>query len=250
MHGVARGARLIERHHPVLAEQTVDQRALAHVGPADDRDLDAGRSPARRAGSGVEPVQRRLQQRHHALIVRGGDRMRLAEPELMKIRHGDVGVESLGLVDRQHHGLAAAPRQLRHELVLGRQARASVDQHDQPVGLGDGSLGLRDHQALDRVGVLHQPARVDHDAGNFCAARESVLPIAREPGEVRDQRVARARHRVEQGSICLRWVDRSMRLRAACRKGYCGGAAPCVVGASGCDGVAGIGVGSAAGCAV
>ena len=39
----------------------------------------------------------------------------------MEIGDRHVEVESLGLVDRQHHGFAAAARQLRDELVLRRQ---------------------------------------------------------------------------------------------------------------------------------
>ena len=42
--------------------------------------------------------------------------MRLAEPELVKIGHGHIAVESLGLVDRQDHRLAAAARQLRRRI--------------------------------------------------------------------------------------------------------------------------------------
>ena len=44
--GIARRPRLIESHHPVLAQQPVDQRALADIRAADDGDLDAGRLDA------------------------------------------------------------------------------------------------------------------------------------------------------------------------------------------------------------
>ncbi len=47
---VARRARLVEGDHPLLAEQRVDQRRLADVGPPDDRHLDArGTVAGRRA---------------------------------------------------------------------------------------------------------------------------------------------------------------------------------------------------------
>ena len=81
----------------------------------------------------------------------------------------------------------------------GVTPRAAVDQHDQAIGLRDGALGLRDHQTLDESGVFDQAARVDHDARYVGAPRESVLPIAREAGQIGDQCVARAGHRVEQG---------------------------------------------------
>ncbi len=103
-HGIARGAGLIERHHAILAEQPIDQRALADVRAADDRDFDAGRFRAvlrvRR-----QSRERRLEQRNHALIMRGRDRMRLARAQLVKIGDGDVVVEAFGFVDRQEQGL-------------------------------------------------------------------------------------------------------------------------------------------------
>ena len=40
--GIARGARLVVGDQPILAQQAIDQRALADVGAAYDRDLDAG----------------------------------------------------------------------------------------------------------------------------------------------------------------------------------------------------------------
>ena len=197
--GIAGRARLVECHHAVLAQQPVDQRALADVGAADDGDLDAARLPFVRVIRGEESRERRLEQGGHALIVRGGDRQRLAEPELVEIGHGDIAIEALGLVDREHDRLAAAAREIRRELILRRDAGAAVHDHDQSVGLGDGPLGLFDHQALDLAGVLDQSAGIDHDARNVGAARISVLPVAREAGEVRDQCVAGARHRIEQG---------------------------------------------------
>ncbi len=117
----------------------------------------------------------------------------------MKVGDRDVVIEALGLVDRQQHGFAAAPRQLRDVLVLWRHPRAAVDQHDQAIGLRDGAFGLLNHQALDEPGVFDQTARIDHDAGHLGAAREAVLPIARQPRQIGDQRIAGAGHGVEQG---------------------------------------------------
>jgi hypothetical protein len=50
--GVARRAGLIEGDHAILAEQPIDQGALADVGAADHRDLDAGHlGPVLRIGN-------------------------------------------------------------------------------------------------------------------------------------------------------------------------------------------------------
>ena len=62
--------------------------------------------------------------------MRGGDGVRLAEPELVKLRHGRVRIEPLGLVDRQPGRLAAAPRELSREMILRVEPGAPVDQQD------------------------------------------------------------------------------------------------------------------------
>ena len=185
-------------HHSILAEQAVDERALADIRAADDRDLDAGRlGPL--LGIGHKSLEHGFEQGHDALIVCGGDGVWLAEPELVKLRDGRVRIEPFSLVDREPGRFAAAPRELCREVVPRCEPGAAVDQHDQPIGFGNGALGLLHHQALDRVGVLDQPARVDHDAGHLCAPRVAVLPIARQAREIRDQRIARAGERIEQG---------------------------------------------------
>ena len=108
-------------------------------------------------------------------------------------------IESFGLVHRQKQRLAAAPRQLRDELILRRDPGPAVHQHDQPIRFADRAFGLRDHQALDHVRVLNQAAGIHHDAGHLGAPRESVLPIARQPRQIGDQRIAGAGHGIEQG---------------------------------------------------
>jgi len=133
------------------------------------------------------------------LVVRGRDRVRLAQSQLVEIGNGDVVVETFGFVDRQEHRFAAAARQLRHELILRRNARTAVHQYDEPIRLADRAFGLRDHQTFDDVGVFDQAAGVHDDAGNLGAPREPVLPIAGEPRQIGNQRIAGARHGIEQG---------------------------------------------------
>ncbi len=50
-------------------------------------------------------------------------------------------------------------------------------------------------------GVFHQAARIDDDARHLGAPGEPVLPIASESRQIRDQRIARARHGIEQGRL-------------------------------------------------
>jgi hypothetical protein len=100
----------------------------------------------------------------------------------MKIGHRDVVIEALGLVDRQYHRLAAAPRQLRHELILRRHARAAVHQHDQRSASAMARSVCATIRLSIIIGVLDQAAGVDDDAGHLGAPRETVLPVARQPG--------------------------------------------------------------------
>ena len=130
--------------------------------------------------------------------ARPGDRERLAHSELMEFRDRNVPIVALGLVDGEDHGLAAAAGEIGHEAILRGDSRAAVHEHDEAVGLGDGALGLRDHQALDVVRLLDQPSGVDDDAGHPAAPRVAILAIARQPGEVRDQGIAGARQCVEE----------------------------------------------------
>ncbi len=129
--------------------------------------------------------------------MRGGDGQRLAQAQLKKIGDRHVAVEPFRLVHRQEHRLAAAARQLRHELVLGRDAGPAIHQYDQTIRLADRPLGLRNHQALDHVRLLHESAGIDHDARDVRAPCESVLAIARQPRQIGHQRIARASHGIE-----------------------------------------------------
>ena len=196
-YGVPRRSRLIEGDHAILAEQTIDQCALADVGATDYRNLDAGHlGPVLWIRD--ESDQSRFEQRDHALIVRRGDRVRFAQSQPMKIGDRNIGVEALGFVDREEYRLAAAVCQARDELILWRHSGAAVDQDDDTVGFADRAIGLRDHQTFDFIGVFDEAARIDDDARHIGTTRESVLAVARQPRQVRDQRVARSGHCIEQ----------------------------------------------------
>ena len=130
-HGIARGARLIEGHHAIFAEQAIDQRALADIRPADHRHLDAVdfRAVLRVR---AQARKRRLEQGNHALVVGCGNGMRFTQSHLVKIGHRHVLIEAFGFIHRQAQWLAAAAGQLRHELVLRGDSGAAVHHHDQP----------------------------------------------------------------------------------------------------------------------
>jgi hypothetical protein len=133
----------------------------------------------------------------------------------VKIGDRDIGVEALGFVDREEYRLAAAVREARDELILRRHAGAAVDEHDDTVGLADRAIGLRDHQALDFIGVFDEAARIDDDARHLGTPREPVLAVARQSRQVGDQRIARPGHRIEQSRFPDVRSDRLARLPAA-----------------------------------
>ena len=194
---VARGAGLLARDHPLLPEQPIDERGLAHVRSADDCDADGARVGLRHL--------LRLEAREHVLhellaplTVAGGDGERLAESERMEVRGHHVGVEPLGLVEDERDRLSGAAQLARHELILRREPGARVGEQQQPIGLGDRTLGLGAHLRLDAARVLDEPAGVDDDAGNRTHPAEAVLPVARESGHVRHDGVARSGEHVEE----------------------------------------------------
>ena len=96
---IARRARLVEGDHPLLAEQRVDERRLADVRPADDRDLDrrvgvgaivgqrrlAGSSGAAAAGTSASAISTSARD---VLAVRRRNGVRLAEAQLVELGGG------------------------------------------------------------------------------------------------------------------------------------------------------------------
>src|SRR5207244_11524771 len=121
-----------------------------------------------------------------------------AESERMEVRGHHVGVEPLGLVEDERDRLSGAAQLARHELILRREPGARVGEQQQPIGLGDRTLGLGAHLRLDAARVPRGPAGVDDDAGNRTHPAEAVLPVARESGHVRYDGVARCGEHVEE----------------------------------------------------
>ena len=129
----------------------------------------------------------------------GGDRHRLAEAELVEIRRGHVRVERLGLVDDHEHRLAGAAQDVGHVQVRGR---AALRAHRRGTARGrPPRTAFRVCSAISRstpCDRLDEAAGVDDHAAALADARVAVLAVAGQAGHVGDQRVARARERVEQ----------------------------------------------------
>ncbi len=197
-HRIARGAGLIERDQALFAEQTIDQRRLADVRPADDRDsnvvLSAGRGGAFRQ---LDAFERIFHQRPHIVAVLGGDRSRLAQAERIEVRAGRRRVDALGFVRNQEDFLVELAQRLRDVVIVRRHAAARVDQKQNAIGLFDRAQRLLDHVLLDALRVDDQAAGIDDDIRNRADFAVAVVTIAREARHVRDERVAGAREEVE-----------------------------------------------------
>ena len=200
---VAGGAGHVAGDDAVLADQSVDERRLAHVRATDDGDTDA--AVVGRGGGGercgVVALEHALHEIAAALAVRGGDGQRLAEAERMEIGGGGRRIETLGLVDREEHGLAGAAQLTRHEVVLRREPAACIGDEDEQVGFLDGTLGLQAHRLLDAGGLLDEAAGVDHHIRHRAEPAVAVLAVTGDARHVGDERIARAGEAVEERGL-------------------------------------------------
>src|SRR5205085_7688081 len=112
---IARRARDRRDDGALRAEQPIQERRLANVGPTDDRKSDLARR-----GFGInylclliEMCDERVEQIADAVTVFGGDGDDLIETELIKLAR--VGFEARGVrfVRGDEHGLACAAQQAR-----------------------------------------------------------------------------------------------------------------------------------------
>jgi hypothetical protein len=112
---------------------------------------------------------------------------------------GDGGrVEPFGFVDRDDHALAHLAERLRDVVIVRGRAIASVDEEQHAIGLFDGSQCLPRHDLFDALRVHDQAAGIHDQIGNHPDLAVTVITIARQPRQVRDQRIASAREKVEQ----------------------------------------------------
>src|SRR4029078_8607979 len=107
----------------------------------------------------------------------------------------------LRLVDGEENGLAGIAQLAREELVLRGEAGARVRHENQAVGLLDRVLRLDAHQRVHSNRVFYQSAGVDAHVLHRAELAVTVLPVARDAGDVRDDGVARLRERVEQRGL-------------------------------------------------
>ncbi|OIQ75978.1 hypothetical protein GALL_423490 [mine drainage metagenome] len=117
----------------------------------------------------------------------------------MEFGRHDGAVHALGLVDSQEHRTAAAAQAICDHLVLWRQALPAIHQKNDDIGFIDGQQRLARHfhqnagirQRLETTGVHHKIGKIaDHPT--------TVMPVARQPRQVCNQRITRLGQSIEQ----------------------------------------------------
>ena len=209
---VARGARLIERDHALLAEYRVHQRGFADIGTAHDRDL--GRMLVVRFflfGLGRKILQRDLDHFGDIVAVRRRDRQRLAQPQFEEFRRHPGARHTLGLVHQQQYRLAGLAQLFGDDCILRRAAGASVDQEQHHIGFVHRLAALLGHLEHDAfLGDRLQSAGIHHQKGPVTDPAPPVMAVPGQPGQVCDQRVTAARKAIEQGGFAhIRTTDQN-----------------------------------------
>ena len=137
--GVARRACNVRNDGALLAQDTVDERALARIGLSDNGDAE-----------GVAPLflpffegrDGFVQNVADAARMLGGDTEGLPEAERIKFKEFILRV-FVELVDDENDGLTAAAEIVRDVVIGARQPFPAVHEEEDDVGSFDGELRLR-----------------------------------------------------------------------------------------------------------
>ena len=214
---VARRAGHLRHDHPLLPEDTVDERRLAGVRPADDRDL---RRPHLRLGElgevlvahrlrrrdrwrgGRQPIDDLVGQVAGVAAVLRADRQRRVEAQGVELAALVLPARVVGLVDDEEHRLRGAPQAIGDVMVERRDAGRGVDDEEDDVGLLDGDAGLVLDPLLDlRAGLELEAAGVDHREVAAAPVGGAVDAVAGRAGQILDDRDPLTDETVEQRGL-------------------------------------------------
>ena len=130
---------------PFLPGQIVDERAFAHIGLADDRNLGVFLG----VFGAVLPVylfNAGIQQVAGAVPVNRGNRVGVAQPQVIEfIKIGGDITQAVALVDAQNHRLAAFLQHMGNIGVIGGHTAFQVHHKDDHIGGVNGDLCLHPH---------------------------------------------------------------------------------------------------------
>ncbi len=95
-------------------------------------------------------------------------------------------------------GLPLRRRCIEDVAVRRQQAFARIDHEHDAIGLGHGELRLARGQCTDAFFIAGQSAGIDDHELAHAQSAHAILAVARQPGQVVHERVARAREHVEE----------------------------------------------------
>ena len=130
----------------------------------------------------------------------------ITKAQFIKIRC-DAGVlHALGFIDDQNDFTPGLAQKIIDGFVVRGQSLTTIDHEKNDIRFGDGLPRLLCHFAQDAVfSDRLKTAGINDEERAFTHPPLAVMAIAREPGEISDQRIARARHSVEQGRFADIW---------------------------------------------
>ena len=220
---VAGGTGLVIDNDPLLAKHAVDQRRLAHVGPADDRDLDAilfarpwdalqflafGDRLAlftfAFGNFGVvlgEHAERLLQHMADPAAMGGGNRQSVTKTQRTEFRAGDIGINAVDLVRHEKVALVHLAQVFGNHLIARRHASTRIDHEHDSIGLLHGLQGLLRHLGVDAFLIPCQTTGIDDDVGATLPLGLAILAITGQTGIFRHDGVTALGQTVKQGGL-------------------------------------------------
>ena len=204
---VARDAGLRPGQKPILAEQVIDQRRLAGIGPADNGDADRLSFRIGIGRHGFLALRRRLRQRRPQRVVKigqafamfGADRDRLAEPERKGFENPRRAGAAFALIRHQDGGLARAAHQLGEGAIGTDRAGAGIDDKEHGIGLRNRRRRLRLHPARQAVAFgVFEAGGVDDRERQIAERAFTLAAVPRHARLIVDQRQTTADQPIEQ----------------------------------------------------
>ena len=132
----------------------------------------------------------------------GRNRQRVTQRQFVKFGSDHFAAHAFGLVDHQKHRAAALAQAIGDDFVLRSAAGAHVHHEQNHVGFVDGLQGLACHFVHDAVfDDRFKTAGIDHQKGLFADFAVTVMAVAGEAGNIRNDGVAGFGQAVEQGGF-------------------------------------------------
>ena len=190
----------------------IDQRGLAGIGAADDRDADRAFCNILVGFDDVVVVEffavidrlrhqraQRVIEIAETLAMLGRNLDRLAEAQRVSFHRAGVALLALALVGDQHHRLVGAAGEIGKGAIVRRQTGAGIDHEHQRVGERDRGFGLLLHPRGQRaLGALVEASGVDDGEFEIAQTRLAFAAVAGDAGFVIDQRQLLPDQAIEQ----------------------------------------------------